>query len=368
LPASVKGKKRPMALTPPSFIVIYRSNIHPGKPFMSAPFTLSLQDLAPISSGTSTAEAMAETVKLAQAADRLGYTRLWYAEHHGMPSIASSVPEILIGSAAAATEKLRVGSGGVMLLNHAPLRIAEAYRTLEALHPGRIDLGLGRAPGGDGYAMRALRSGGGEEFSAYLAELMAFDEDGFPSDHPFSRVPVSPGGVSLPPKWLLGSSGASAEAAGQLGFGYAFAAHFSHTPAAPAFAAYRQAFQPSEAFPEPRTILCLSVIAAPTEDEARHLGISQAVNWARFVTGEQRQLTSPEEAAQHQLTPQQQQVIEHQSSLWLVGSAERMAETITEKALAAGADEVMVTTTMHSYDLRRRSYQLLAETLGVTPR
>ena len=335
---------------------------------MSDTFALSLQDLAPIAQGSSTAEAMRETVLLAQETDRLGYERLWYAEHHGMPSIASSVPEILIGSAAAATKGIRVGSGGVMLLNHAPLRIAEAYRTLEALHPGRIDLGIGRAPGGDGYAMRALRSGGGEEFSSYLSELMAFDEDGFPPDHPYSRVPVSPGGITLPPKWLLGSSGASAQAAGQLGFGYAFAAHFSHTPAAPAFAAYRQAFQPSKDFPEPKTILCLSVICAPTEEKAKFLATSQAVSWALFVTGEQRHLMPPEEAAARVLSPQQQQVIEHQSSLWLVGSAQQMAEVISEKARIAGADEVMITTTIHSYALRRRSFALLAEALGIAPR
>ncbi|MBJ6988477.1 LLM class flavin-dependent oxidoreductase [Devosia sp. MC521] len=335
---------------------------------MSAPFALSLQDLAPIAQGSTTPQAMAETIKLAQAADGLGYTRLWYAEHHGMPSIASSVPEILIGSAAAATKNIRVGSGGVMLLNHAPLRIAEAYRTLEALHPGRIDLGIGRAPGGDGYAMRALRSGGGEEFSNYLAELMAFDDDSFPADHPFSRVPVSPGGIKLPPKWLLGSSGASAQAAGQVGFGYAFAAHFSHTPAAPAFAAYRNAFVPSEEFPEPKTLLCLSVICAPTDEEAKYLSTSQAVNWARFLTGEQRQLTSPEEASAYKLTAQQHSIIEHQSALWMVGSPERMAEEISAKAKAAGADEVMVTTTIHSYDLRRRSYKLLAEALGIQAR
>lgn len=333
---------------------------------MPADFALSLQDLAPIAQGTSTAAAMAETVKLAQEADRLGFTRLWYAEHHGMPSIASSVPEILIASAAAATRTLRIGSGGVMLLNHAPLRIAEAYRTLEALHPGRIDLGLGRAPGGDGYAMRALRSGGGEEFSTYLAELMAFDEDGFPTDHPFSRVPVSPGGITLPPKWLLGSSGASAAAAGQLGFGYAFAAHFSHTPAAPAFAAYRDAFVPSPHFETPRTILCLSAICAPTDEEARFLATSQAVSWALFVTGEQRHLMPPEEAAQRRLTPQQQQVIEQQSSLWLVGDPAGLAQTISERARAAGADEVMITTTVYDYALRRRSYALLADALGIT--
>ncbi|WP_323014252.1 LLM class flavin-dependent oxidoreductase, partial [Devosia sp.] len=287
---------------------------------MPSPFALSLQDLAPIADGTSTQEALAETVRLAETAERLGYTRLWYAEHHGMASIASSVPEILIASAAAATKNLRIGAGGVMLLNHAPLRIVEAYRTLEALYPGRIDLGLGRAPGGDGYAMRALRSGGGEEFSAYLAELMAFDEEGFPPDHPFSRLPVSPGGIGLPPKWLLGSSGASAQAAGQLGFGYAFAAHFSHTPAAPAFAAYRQAFQPNDIFPRPQTLLCLSVVCAPSDEEAHYLARSQAVSWALFTTGEARHLMSPEDAHARVLTAQQEAVIEHQSSLWIVGS------------------------------------------------
>ncbi|WEK04302.1 MAG: LLM class flavin-dependent oxidoreductase [Candidatus Devosia phytovorans] len=335
---------------------------------MAAPFALSLQDLAPIAEGTSTAQAMAETILLAQEADRLGYTRLWYAEHHGMPSIASSVPEILIGSAAAHTENLRVGSGGVMLLNHAPLRIAEAYRTLEGLFPGRIDLGLGRAPGGDGYAMRALRSGGGEEFSTYLAELMAFDEETFPPDHPYSRVPVSPGGIRLPPLWLLGSSGASASAAGQMGMGYAFAAHFSHTPAAPAFEAYRFAFQPSIYFDKPRSMMCVSVVCAPTDEEAQYLSYSQAVQWALFMTGQQRRLMSPEEAHKVVLTPQQQGVIDHQGTLWIVGSPETVRETILQKAESAEVDEVMITTTMHSYALRRRSYGLLAKAFDIAQR
>ena len=335
---------------------------------MTAPFALSLQDLAPIADGTSTAQAMAETIKLAQAADDMGYKRLWYAEHHGMPSIASSVPEILIGSAAAHTSNIRVGSGGVMLLNHAPLRIAEAYRTLEALHPGRIDLGIGRAPGGDGYAMRALRSGGGEEFSAYLAELMAFDEESFPPEHPFSRVPVSPGGVRLPPMWLLGSSGASAQAAGQLGIGYAFAAHFSHTPPAPAFEAYRYGFAATEAFPKPQAMMCVSVICAPTDEEAQYLSRSQAVQWALFMTGEQRRLMSPEEAHARVLTPQQQGIIDHQSSLWIVGSPQTVRDAIAAKAENSDVDEVMITTTVHSYELRRRSYALIAEAFDVLPR
>lgn len=335
---------------------------------VTPPFALSLQDLAPIAEGTSTPQAMAETILLAQEADRLGYTRLWYAEHHGMPSIASSVPEILIGSAAAHTQNLRVGSGGVMLLNHAPLRIAEAYRTLEGLFPGRIDLGIGRAPGGDGYAMRALRSGGGEEFSSYLAELMAFDEESFPPDHPYSRVPVSPGGIRLPPMWLLGSSGASASAAGQLGIGYAFAAHFSHTPPAPAFEAYRQAFRPTLAFPKPQAMMCVSVVCAPTDAEATYLAYSQAVQWALFMTGEQRRLISPEEAHKVVLTPQQQDVIDHQSTLWIVGSPETVRDAILAKAAAGGVDEVMVTTTMHSYELRRRSYGLIAKAFGIAAR
>ncbi|KKC33476.1 LLM class flavin-dependent oxidoreductase [Devosia psychrophila] len=335
---------------------------------MAAPFALSLQDLAPIAEGTSTPQAMQETILLAQEADRLGYTRLWYAEHHGMPSIASSVPEILIGSAAAHTKNLRIGSGGVMLLNHAPLRIAEAYRTLEGLFPGRIDLGLGRAPGGDGYAMRALRSGGGEEFSTYLAELMAFDEDSFPPEHPYSRVPVSPGGIRLPPMWLLGSSGASASAAGQLGIGYAFAAHFSHTPPAPAFEAYRYAFQATGAFPKPQTMMCVSVVCAPTDEEAKYLSYSQAVQWALFMTGEQRRLMSPEGAHKVVLTPQQQGVIDHQSSLWIVGSPETVRDTILAKAEASDVDEVMITTTLHSYGLRRRSYGLVAKVFGIEPR
>jgi len=337
---------------------------------MTSPVPLSLQDLAPIAEGTSTAEAMAETIKLAQLADELGYTRLWYAEHHGMPSIASSVPEILIGSAAAHTEAIRVGSGGVMLLNHAPLRIVEAYRTLEALHPGRIDLGLGRAPGGDGYAMRALRTGGGEEFPAYLSELLAFEDAGFPEDHPYSRVPVAPGGISLPPLWLLGSSGSSATAAGQLGIGYAFAAHFSHTPAGPAFEAYKYAFNATAAFPKPRTILCVSVVCAPTDEEAQFLSGSQALSWALFHSGggQLRKLIPPEEAAAHVYTPQQQSVIEHQSTLWIVGSPEKVRDTIMQKVEESGADEVMITTTMHSYELRRRSYRLIAEAFGLTPR
>ncbi len=198
---------------------------------------LSILDLAPVSDGTSTATALRKSFGLAQLGDALGFTRVWYAEHHGMPSIASSSPEVLIATAAANTERIRVGSGGVMLPNHVPLRVVETYRTLAGLNPGRIDLGLGRAGGSDGRTLSALRSVGGEYFAQELAELLAFEEGNFAPDHPFHPVLVVPERVPLPPIYLLGSSGASAQAAGQLGVGYSFAAHFSQTPAAPAFEA-----------------------------------------------------------------------------------------------------------------------------------
>lgn len=329
---------------------------------------LSILDLAPVSEGTSTADALKETVKLARLGEELGYARVWYAEHHGMPSIASSSPDILIANSAANTSRIHVGSGGVMLPNHVPLRVVETYRTLHGLHPGRIDLGIGRAGGSDGRTLQALRSFGGEHFSEQLAEVLAFEEDGFPTGHPFKPVRVVPEAVDLPPIWLLGSSGASAQAAGQLGVGYAFAAHFSPTPAKPAFDAYRQAFQPSAAFPEPHAILCVSALAAPTDEEARYLSGSQALSWALFNTGEVRRLVSPEVAAAHEYTPAQRAIITQQGKLWIVGSAEAVKAEIVEKAEASTADEVMIATTAWDYALRRRSYALLAEAFGLTPR
>ncbi len=326
---------------------------------------LSILDLAPVAEGTSTPEALRQIVDLAKLGDTLGYTRLWYAEHHGMPSIASSSPEVLIATAAANTTRIRVGSGGVMLPNHVPLRVVETYRTLNGLNPGRIDLGIGRAGGSDGRTLSALRSFGGEHFSEEFSEMLAFESGGFPAGHPFQPVRVVPENVQLPPIYLLGSSGASAQAAGELGVGYSFAAHFSATPPAPAFAAYRAAFQPSAAFAKPHAILAVSALTAPTDDEARFLSGSQALSWALFHSGEIRKLVPPEEAAAHQFTPQQQTIVDKQSKLWIVGAPAAVKAEIERQADAAGADEVMVTTTMWSHELRLRSYRLLAEAFGL---
>jgi len=223
---------------------------------------LSVLDLVPIRTGATASEAIRESVVLARLTERLGYLRYWFAEHHGMASIASSAPEILIGHIASATSRIRVGSGGIMLPNHTPLRVAEVFQTLEALHPGRIDLGMGRAPGTDPATSRALRPFDGQQFPEQVTELLALSRQAFPPDHPFASVRVVPGDVPLPPIWVLASSGATAAFAGSLGLGYGFARHFSPNPPGPAIRAYRDGFRPSQAFPRSHVILGVSVAPA----------------------------------------------------------------------------------------------------------
>lgn len=322
---------------------------------------LSIQDLAPISSGFSATEALSRTRDLAKLGETLGFTRLWYAEHHGMASIASSAPEILIASAAAVTTRLRIGAGGVMLPNHVPLRVVETYRTLAGLYGDRIDLGIGRAGGSDGLTLQALRSFGGESFPENFAELIAFEQSGFPPDHPFSRVKVVPGEIALPPIWMLGSSGASAQMAGQYGVGYAFAAHFSATPAGPAFDAYRRSFRPSDRFERPHAILCLAVICAPTDEEARYLSKSMELTWLRLRNNNPQKIASPEEAEAYPWTDDERAFVAGQSNLWIVGSPQTVKAKIEEKLDETSADEVMISTTIHDYGKRLDSYRLIAE-------
>lgn len=326
---------------------------------------LSILDLAPISQGHTAQEALARTIDLARLGDEMGFTRLWYAEHHGMASIASSAPDILIGSAAANTKTIRVGSGGVMLPNHVPLRVVETYRTLAGLYPDRIDLGIGRAGGSDGLTLQALRSFGGETFPENFAELLAFERGGFPADHPFSRVAVVPGEIALPPIYLLGSSGASAQMSGQYGLGYGFAAHFSATPARPAFDAYRRSFRPSDAFDKPHAILCLSVICAPTDEEAKYLSKSMELTWLSLRKNQSNKIATPEEADAYPWTADERRFVESQSNLWLTGSPQTVKALIEEKIAETGADEVMLATTIHDYDKRLQSYRLLGEAWGL---
>jgi luciferase family oxidoreductase group 1 len=321
---------------------------------------LSVLDLVPVGSGTTPAAALRRATDLAQLAERLGYVRYWFAEHHGMPGIASSSPEILIEHIATATNTIRVGSGGIMLPNHAPLRIADAFHTLEALHPGRIDLGIGRAPGTDPITSSALRPFDAEQFASQLTELIALSRGTLPPDHHFHKVRVVPAGVTLPPIWLLGSSGASARFAGSLGLGYAFARHFSPAPPEPAIRAYRDAFRPSEQFPRSHVVLGVSVICAETDEEADYLARTVDLVWVRYQRGEFAALPTPEDATAYPYTAQDLATVQSNRAKHFIGSPARVAAQIRDLIASTGADEIMVTTMVHDHAARLRSYELLA--------
>jgi luciferase family oxidoreductase group 1 len=333
---------------------------------VSSPIPLSVLDLAPIPSGTTPPEALRRTVELARLADRLGYVRYWFAEHHGLPSVGSSAPEILIAHAAAQTARIRLGTGGIMLPNHVPLKVAENFHTLEALYPGRIDLGIGRAPGTDQITVRALRSFDAEQFPAHLAEVVALSGQTLPPEHPFASVRVIPGGVALPPIWILGSSGASARFAGASGLGYAFASHFSPTPAAPAITAYRESFEPSEAFPAPHAIVAVSVVCAETDERAEYLSASLDLSWLHLQSGRLAPFPSPDEARAYPYTPQDLASVRQRRALLVVGSPGRVRTQIEQVVAETQADEIMVTTWIHDHAERLRSYELLAEVFGLT--
>lgn len=325
---------------------------------------LSILDLLPVSSGSTPSETLARSRELAELGDRLGYRRIWYAEHHGLRSVATTSPDLIIAHVAPFTRQIRLGSGGVMLPNHVPLQVAERYRTLEALHPGRIDLGIGRAAGTDPLTARALRSVSGEHTAALIAELLAFDQGAFPDDHPFQRIGVVPQDVTLPPVWMLGSSGGSARLAGSIGAGYAFASHFSAAPAAPAVRAYREEFTPSTHFPEPKVILALSVVCAESTDEAYELSLSIQLHFRRIRKGETAPIPSPEEARAEGWTPKGTRG-GPVGGLLVLGDPDAVRSEIEKRAAAVEADEVMVMTVIHDPAKRIRSYELLAEAFGL---
>lgn len=322
---------------------------------------LSVLDLAPVPDGTPPSFVVRRTVELARLAERLGFARYWLAEHHSVPSVACSAPEVLIGHVASATQSIRVGSGGIMLPNHAPLRVAEAFHTLAALHPGRIDLGLGRAPGSEQGASRALRALGGEHFSSLMSELLFLSTARFSPQHPLYKVRVMPDDVRLPPLWILGSSGASATAAGASGFGYSFATHFSPEPAAPAIEAYRASFRPSENFPEPHAILAVAAVCAPTDEEAQHLALSMDLLWLRAGRGEFLPMPSPEEASAYPWGEDELAKLRRTRGPVIVGSPQSVSAKLHAMADESGANELMIVTNVWNHEARLRSYELMAE-------
>lgn len=330
---------------------------------------LSVLDVSPVSAGSSGSRALRDTLDLARLVDGLGYKRYWLAEHHNLGMIASSAPEVMIGHVASVTENVRIGAGGIMLPNHAPLKVVETFRVLEALHPGRIDLGIGRAPGTDPVTASALRrpQAGGDDFPQQFAELLAYAGDEFPEGHPFQTVAAMPDDVDLPPIWLLGSSGYSARAAGEMGLGYAFAAHFSPTDPAPAMRAYSEGFEPSPAFERPSAILAVAVVCAETGGRARELASSMELAWVRMRSGRPGPLPSPEEAVDYPYSPAERRLAEAYSSMQIVGDPRRVKARIEELAGRTGADEIMVTTNVHDPAERLRSYELLAGAFQLAP-
>jgi len=326
---------------------------------------LSVLDLATVATGSSPAQAFAETTALAIEAERLGYRRLWVAEHHGMPAVASSAPAVLIAHLADATTTLRVGSGGVMLPNHAPLVVAEQFATLEALHPGRIDLGLGRAPGTDHVTARALRRTldlGADTFPNDVVELIKYllPSDGAPM-HPFAN----PGNGYLPEMWLLGSSTFSAQLAGILGLSFSFAYHFAPREVDAALAAYRANFQPSIVLDEPHVMVAVSVICATSAEEARWLSGSSALSIVQMRTGRPGQLPSPEEAALHEFTPIEAEIAVEAMSTHVIGNPDEVVNGLSALRERTQADEFMISTRLHSLEARITSYELLADAWGI---
>ncbi len=331
---------------------------------------LSVLDLSPVTTATPGSVALRNSLDLARLADRLGYKRYWVAEHHNLANVGSSAPEIMIGQIAAVTSHMRVGSGGVMLPNHAPLMVAERFKVLEALFPGRIDLGLGRAPGTDqitSYALRARQDPRpGDDFLERFQELLLLERGGYPEGHPFRKLRAVPSDVALPPIWLLGSSGYSAELAASLGLGFAFAHHFADYDAASAMLSYRDHFKPS-VLEEPYAILGTAVIAADTDEEAERIASSADLHYARRAQGEYLPLASPEAALAYPYTPIDRERIGRQRTRLVVGGIARVKERLLALIEATRADELMVTTMVFDHQARRHSYELLAKAFALTP-
>ena len=321
---------------------------------------LSMLDLVAVREGGTVADALQIAVRTAQQAEKLGFARYWLAEHHNMPGIASSATAVLIGHIAGATQSIRVGSGGIMLPNHAPLVMAEAFGTLAELYPGRIDLGLGRAPGTDGPTMRALRRDrveSEEDFPGDVQELQRLlgdDQDG-------ARIIAMPGAGTNVPIWLLGSSLFSAQLAAHLGLPYAFASHFAPRMLHQALSIYRQMFKPSATLAKPYAIVGVPVIAAPTDEEAQFLASSTHQRVLGILTGNRSRLQPPVENYMAQLGHQEKAAIQDFLAMGVVGGPERMRAGLWSIAQATQADEFMLVSDVYDPALRLRSLDIAAQ-------
>ncbi|MDP6823412.1 MAG: LLM class flavin-dependent oxidoreductase [Dehalococcoidia bacterium] len=326
---------------------------------------LSVLDQSPIRVGGTPRDAVLATIDLARLADRLGYTRYWLAEHHNTQTLASPAPEILIPALAAATEGIRVGSGGVMLSHYSPLKVAESFRMLETLYPGRIDLGLGRAPGSDRYTAAALQPGPvGPPLESYpnqVTDVLNYMHGGLPEDHPYHGITAMPSGPDSPETWLLASSIGSATYAARLGLPLSWA-HFINPDGGPdTVARYRETFQPSEWMEEPRVNIGISAICAESTEEARRLGLSRHLMRLRRDQGRPLEgIPAPELALEAEFSQGELAYIAQQQERVIEGDPDLVKRGILEIAQRYDVDEVIVLTITHDYEDRKRSYELLA--------
>jgi len=329
--------------------------------------TLGVLDQSPIRAGWNPGDAITETVALARAAERLGYRRYWVAEHHSSEAFAGTAPEILVAHLAAVTSTLRIGSGGVMLNHYSPLKVAETFRVLEALYPGRIDLGIGRAPGGDGPTARALRNGqdpiGPDHFSDQVADLLDFLRNEIPPDHKFPTVCAQPKGSTAPEPWLLGSSEHGAAQAAQFGCSFSFAHFINPANGVSAVEEYRRRFRPSVWLAAPRVSVCVFVLCADTEREAHRLALSRDLWGLRVSQGMMGPFPPVEEAERYRCASQELPLVAAGRSTRIVGAPEQVREQLLELAKDYRVDEILVLSVCFDPAARLRSYELLAESV-----
>jgi luciferase family oxidoreductase group 1 len=339
---------------------------------------ISVLDQSPVSDGYTPADALRNTIELARLADKLGYERYWIAEHHAIVTLASPAPEILIARLGAETSNIRIGSGGVLLPHYSPLKVVEHFRMLHAMYPGRVDLGIGRAPGGSGleaFALRRERSDRpqNDDFEEQLLELLAFLHHEFPSDHPFARIKVSPEMPGAPEVWLLGSSPWSSAVAAKWGLPYAFAHFISPEETTLAVEYYRSNFEPSKRVERPRAIVALGVICADTEAEAKRLYTSTELHIRRIrLQGKRLPVPTPEQAiAELGNIAFGNDLVVRGTGEWpryVVGAPEQVREELERMTSHLQIEELMIIAVLHDYQARLRSYQLIAEALNIPSR
>jgi luciferase family oxidoreductase group 1 len=333
---------------------------------------ISVLDQSPIRAGCTPADAIRESVELAQACDALGYHRYWLAEHHASGGLAGAAPEILIGHIAQATRHIRVGSGGVMLNHYSALKVAETFRMLETLHPGRIDLGLGRAPGSDQKTMQALRAGPGSASVDYyprqVLDVIGFLDGALEEDHPFRDIVAQPAGPSSPDVWLLGSSMDSAAYAAHFGLPFSFAHFINPHGGDRVLEAYRQRYRPSARHAAPESSVGVFALAADTDEQAQHLIKSRNLWLIRLMKGEWGPFPTPEEAEAHEFGPHDLAMLEANRGRSIAGTPDRVARDLTALADSYGTGELVIVTISHDFDARVRSYELLADAFGLARR